>query len=512
MTEERSVDSDHQADRAWLLSVQKKLYQWSQGNSIGTYRDLWNWVIDERNLRCAWSKVARNKGKRTSGVDEQTVASLCRKPGVIPFIKGIRNELRLGEYRPCPSKRRLIPKPGKPGKFRALGIPTIKDRVIQCAAKQILEPIFEARFWHVSYGFRPGRSCHGALEHIRMTIRPRAKAKDGKRRTSPYQWVIEGDIQGCFDNIDHHLLMNRIRARVSDRKVNRLITQFLKVGVLAENQFIRTDIGTQQGGSISPLLANIALGVIEEKYERWVNHQRKIREHRKSNGIIAATKARNSDRTAGRPVFFPIRYADDFVILIHGSYEEALQEKNVLELFLKTYMKLTLSPQKTKITALTTGFDFLGHHIRLKWDERYGWTPRIEIPKVKVKDLRYRVKQLTKRSTIRKSLAEILRDLNPILRGWGHFYRFCTGAKVIFSSQDWYVSDRLWRWMVKKHPKSGRRELMARRTTSRNFPGSKVWRDGLEEQYLMAYLPVKRFKRGWMKSPDFALTSGEPDA
>ena len=175
-------------------------------------------------------------------------------------------------------------------------------------------------------------------------------------------------------------------------------------------------------------------------------------------------------------------------------------------------MKLTLSPQKTKITALTTGFDFLGHHIRLKWDERYGWTPRIEIPKVKVKDLRYRMKQLTKRSTIRKSLAEILQDLNPILRGWGHFYRFCTGAKVIFSSQDWYVSDRLWRWMVKKHPKSGRRELMAQRMTSRNFPGSKVWRDGLEEQYLMAYLPVKRFKRDWMKSPDFALTSGEPDA
>ncbi len=511
-TEEGFVDSDHQADRAWLLNVQRKLYRWSQENSVGTYRDLWNWVIDLRNLRCAWSIVANNKGKRTPGVDGRTVASICRKPGVTTFLEGIRDELRTGKYCPSPSRRKMIPKPGKPGEFRPLGIPTIKDRVIQCAAKQILEPIFEAKFWHVSYGFRPGRGCHGALEHIRMAMRPRIKAKDGKRHAVPYQWVIEGDIQGCFDHIDHYFLMNRIRRRVSDRKMNQLITKFLKAGVLAEDQFIRTDIGTPQGGIISPLLANIALSAIEERYERWVNHQQKTRKYRKCDGITAARQARMTDRKAGRLVFFPIRYADDFIILVSGSYESAMQERQALEIFLKETMKLTLSPEKTRITSLKEGFDFLGHRVRLKWDDRYGWTPRMEIPKTKCKDLRYRVKQLTNRSTTRESLAEILRNLNPILRGWGNFYRFCTGAKAIFTSLDWYVGDRLWRWLVKKHPKSSRRKLMTNRQKSLKHPGCSVWKDGREEQFLTGYLPVLRFRRGWMKHPDFAMTSGKPDA
>lgn len=509
--EERSVDSDQQADRAWLLSVQRKLYQWSQENPVGTYRDLWNWITDIRNLRYAWSKVASNKGKRTPGIDRKTVASICREPGVTVFLNKLREELRTGKYQPSPSRRKLIPKPGKPGEFRPLGIPTIKDRVVQCAVKQILEPIFEAQFWHVSYGFRPGRGCHGALEHIRMTIRPRVKAEDGKRHTSPYHWVIEGDIQGCFDHIDHHLLMNRIRRRVSDRRVNRLITKFLKAGVLAEDQFIRTENGTPQGGVISPLLANIALSVIEERYERWVNNQRKVRKYRKSDGITAARGARITDRKAGRPVFFPVRYADDFVVLVAGSYEDALKEKQVLGTYLKT-MNLTLSSEKTKITSLKDGFDFLGHHVRLKWDERYGLTPRIEIPKVKTKDLRYRVKQITNRSTTRWALSEVLQKLNPILRGWGNYYRFCTGAKAKFSSLDWYVGDRLWRWMMKKYPKSSRRKLMTHRKTSLIHPGYKVWMEMREEQFLMSYLSVMRFRRGWMNLPDFAMTSGKPDA
>ena len=129
-----------------------------------------------------------------------------------------------------------------------LTVPTVKDRVVQCAIKQIMEPLFEARFWHVSYGFRPGRGCHGALEHIRMAMRPRVKAGDGKRHAMPYQWVIEGDIKGCFDNIDHHHLMDRVRKRVGDRKLNHAIVQFLKAGVLSDEQFLSTESGTPQGG------------------------------------------------------------------------------------------------------------------------------------------------------------------------------------------------------------------------------------------------------------------------
>ena len=509
--EERPVDSGHQADQAWLLNVQTKLYQWSRENTEQPYRDLWNWVTDPRNLRCAWRRIAANKGKRTPGVDGETVGSIRRDKGEAAFLDNVRVELLTNSYRPSPCRRKMIPKRGKPGKFRPLGIPTIKDRVVQCAVKQILEPIFEAGFWHVSYGFRPGRGCHGALEHIRMAIRPRATAADGLRRTLPYQWVIEGDIKGCFDHIDHYSLMQCVRGRIADRKVNRLLVQFLKAGVLTKEQFLMTPAGTPQGGIISPLLANIALSAIEERYERWVNHQTKIRRSRKSDGMTAAMHARSSDRRAGRPVFFPIRYADDFVIFVSGSRAEALAEKEALTGFLQKTLQLELSPEKTRVTSLTDGFEFLGHRVRLRWDPRFGYTPRVEIPKAKQSDLRYRVKQLTRRNRALLSLSRQLQDLNPILRGWGYFYRYCTNATKVLVQLDWYVGDRLWRWMRKKYPKAGARWIAQQRR--RSAKGRRmVWQSDQHEQFLMGQISVRRYRRGWMGTPDYATTRGEPDA
>ncbi len=240
------MDTDAKADKAWLLGVQRKLYQWSQENPEGQYRELWGWVIDPRNLRCAWRTVASNKGTRTPGIDGVTVKHI-HKQGVDAYLEGVRKELQDRSYVPSPARRVWIPKPGKPGEFRPLGVPTIKDRIVACAIKQIIEPLFEARFSRVSYGFRPGRSCHGALEHIRVATKS-GKRTDGKRHSFPCPWVIEGDIKGCFDHIDHHQVMERIRRRCGDRKVNRLLLLFLKAGVLTEDQFIRTDSGTPQGG------------------------------------------------------------------------------------------------------------------------------------------------------------------------------------------------------------------------------------------------------------------------
>jgi group II intron reverse transcriptase/maturase len=328
----------------------------------------------------------------------------------------------------------------------------------------------------------------------------------------PCQWAIESDIKGCFDHISHHLTMERIRGRSGDRKANRLILRFLKAGVLSEEQFIRTDAGTPQGGIVSPLLANIALGVIEEKYERWVHHQKKIQSRRTCDGIQAAASARKTDRKAGRPVFFPIRYADDCVVLVSGTYEDAVKEKESLKEYLKETASLELSEEKTCITETVKGFEFLGHRIRMKWDDRYGYSPRLEIPKQKVADLRCRIKNLTAQRTLTWSLEKLLRQINPILRGWGHYYRFCTGAKSILSGVDWYVRDRLWRWMRKKHPKAGAHEIMQYRRRSSAHPGYIVWREGKGEQYLMGYLTVQRYKRGWMRRPDYALTSGEQGA
>ena len=511
--EERSVDSDFQTDKAWVLSVQQKLSQWSQQNPGEGYRELWNWITDSRSLRCAWDRVARNKGKRTPGIDGKTVGSIRQQQGEGAYLGELHRALRRGAYRPRPCRRALIPKPGKPGQFRPLGIPTVTDRVVQAAIKQFLEPILEARFWHVSYGFRPGRGCHGALEHIRMATRPRKTSKiDGKRHDTPYQWVVEGDIKGCFEHIDHHLLMNRVRQHCADRRVNRLLVQFLKAGALSEEQFLRTDAGTPQGGIISPLLANIALSVIEEQYERWVNHQIKRRARRRCDGITAAMEARSSDRRAGRPVYFPIRYADDFVILVSGTAEDAAAEREELETVLQQRMGLTLSFAKTRITLLTEGFRFLGHRVSMRWDTRYGWTPRIEVPKEKIANLRYRVKQLTGRATTPLSLSTVLQKLNPILRGWANFYRHCTGAKDILSNLDWYVGDRLWRWMRKKYPKAQVRTLLRSRQPSRFRRTRRVWQENGCEQFQMSLLKVERYKRGWMPHPDFTKSAGEPDA
>jgi group II intron reverse transcriptase/maturase len=232
-------------DAAWLLNEQRKLYARAFEDTDFVFRKLWGVVTDLRNLRSALSQVSRNKGARTAGIDGITVRMILES-GPEEFLQELRAELRSRAFRPNPVRRIMIPKPGKPGKFRPLGIPTVKDRVVQSALRNILEPIFEADFYPTSYGFRPGRSVHGALEHLRKCLTSKETRKASTREVPrlPYQVAIEGDIKGCFDNISHHGLMNRIRRRIGENKINRLILAFLKAGHMCELQFNRTEAGT----------------------------------------------------------------------------------------------------------------------------------------------------------------------------------------------------------------------------------------------------------------------------
>ncbi len=510
--EERSVDSDQQADNAWLLSVQRKLYQWSRENPDEAYRDLWNWVTDPRNLRCAWRRVSSNKGKRTPGIDGVTVARITERQGRDAFLQELRLQLRERRYQPSPSRRKLIPKPGKPGKFRPLGIPTVSDRAVQSAVKQILEPIFEAQFWHVSYGFRPGRSSHGALEYIRRSTTPIAKDAHGKRRQLPYPWVIEGDIRACFDEIGHHALLTRLRRRVADRKVTRLIGQFLKAGVLDEERFMRTPAGTPQGGILSPLLANIALSAVEERYERWVHKKPAQRKNAQLDPKKAARCARQTDRLAGRLVCLPVRYADDFVVLVSGSREQAETEKNALAEHLRSTLGLELSTEKTRITPMEKGFDFLGHRVRLKWNRYRGLYTSVEIPKDKTQAFRHRIKRLTGPNMRNQPLASLLRRLNPMIRGWANFYRHCYGAGVVFNRLDWYIWDRIWRWLRKKHPRTNARNLNAQFRRMASARRRKTWADDGVELFFATSVKREHYRLGMMSLPDFAIIPGEPDA
>ncbi len=286
-------------------------------------------------------------------------------------------------YRRTPVRRVMIPKRGKPGKLRPLGVPTVKDRVVQAALLQLLEPIFEADFLPVSYGFRPRKACRDALEHIRNAIRPIGEKTATDWPSPPYQWVIEGDIQGCFDHIDHHHVMSRLRRRMHDLKVCRLVRAFLKAGVLADEALLRTRAVTPQGGvALASPGQHHALGH-RGAYVRFTGRRRTKDGRAYASPGDATRKFRHYERKAGRAVFLPIRYADDFVVLVTGTEEQARDEKEALAAYLERELKLVLSPEKTRITALSEGFLFLGHRVLLKLehspaqDPRAGWADTV---------------------------------------------------------------------------------------------------------------------------------------
>lgn len=422
-----------------VLDMQRKLYRWSNEDPDKVFADLFNLVCDRRTLEEAWRRLARNNGSRTPGTDGMTRRLVEQRPGgAARLLDEIREALRNGTYRPEPVRQRLIPKPGKPGKFRPLGIPTLIDRLVQMALKLVLEPIFEADFYPTSYGFRRGRSTHDALARIQKFLHPT------RRGPSVYRYVIEGDIKGCFDAIDHHVMMERVRKRISDRKVLKLILLFLKADVMIEGTLRHSVTGSPQGGIISPMLSNIYLTGIDERYGRWSMHPREP--------SINAAARRVKDHNRGRPVFYMVRYADDFVVLVDGTREQAEAEKLALAEFLKTELRMELSMEKTRITDVREGFDFLGYRVAQSKAYRTGrWVGKLFIPKGKLNDLRYRIKATVKGIPSGCQLADVIGKLNPILSGWGNYYRYAVGAYGKFSHLDFWIWQRVGRWLKMKH-------------------------------------------------------------
>ena len=271
-----------------VLGWQTKLHRWAAQDEQQRFGDLFNLVCDPATLLVAWERVKRNRGSRTAGVDGQT-RRVVEQMGVEGVLARLRMELKDGTYRPLPARERLIPK--RSGKLRSLGISTVRDRIVQTAAKLVLEPIFEADFCPTSYGFRPGRRAQDAVEQVRFFI-------NAPRR---YEWVIEGDVEDCFGSIHQGLLMEQVRRRVTDKRVLALIRLFLAAGIMHEQgSLAATPSGTPQGSGLSPLLSNIALSVLDRRFEaawtarRWPSQ-------------------RARDRANGLPSYRMIRFADDCV-------------------------------------------------------------------------------------------------------------------------------------------------------------------------------------------------------
>jgi len=266
-----------------VLRMQKKLHQWAISDRDRRFDDLFNLVYDPAVLVVAWRRVRGNKGKRSGGVDRVAPVDITDVAGL---LAALRDDLKAQEFVPLPARERMIPKAG--GKLRRLGIATVRDRVAQAALKLVLEPIFEADFHPCSYGFRPKRRAQDAIAEIHQFT------------SRSYEWVLEGDIEACFDNIDHTALMDRVRRRIGDKRVLNLVKAFLKAGILGEDGFLRnTSTGTPQGGIASPLLANIALAVLDDHFaQAWQT-------------MSGTDYQRRKRRKSGLPNYRLVRYADD---------------------------------------------------------------------------------------------------------------------------------------------------------------------------------------------------------
>ena len=283
--------------------MQAKLHHWAAADPGHRFDDLFNPVHDPATLLAAFDRVASNAGANTPGSDGVTVAKVRDRVGIPAFLQDLRQQLKTRTFRPQPVRERKIPKPGGSGKLRKLGIPTVADRVVQAALKLVLEPIFEADFVPVSYGFRPMRRAHDAIAEIHYY---------GSRG---YQWVVDADIEACFDSIDHTALLGRVRRRVKDKRVVGLVKAFLKAGVLTELGDIEdSHTGTPQGGILSPLLANIALSVLDEHVaEQWTS-------------LMGTEDRRWRRRRKGLGTWRLVRYAD----LCRARHKSAYAEARVM--------------------------------------------------------------------------------------------------------------------------------------------------------------------------------------
>ena len=385
--------------------LQRALYVAAKRSAGRRFHALYDKVYREDILARAWAEVKANRG--AAGVDGQTLADIEAR-GVDSFLAEIKAELEARRYRPGPALRVFIPKPGRPDERRPLGIPGVKDRVVQQATKLVLEPIFEADFRACSFGFRPRRSAHQALELIRKTVNGGAR------------WVVDADVQSFFDQIDHDVVLRLVERRVSDRQVLKLLKGWLRAGVMEDGQWRSTIAGTPQGGVISPLLANIVLDVLDRVWEQRCGHL----------GVL-------------------VRYADDLVILCR-SEAAATESRRRVGLVLER-LHLQLHPTKTRIVDLRMGregFDFLGFHHRVKesWRWRGHWYLYSWPSSQAMKAIRQRIKAtLATRHYLSYSLRDVVDLLNPVLRGWAQYFRRGNASRQ-FAAVDQYVTFRLARF------------------------------------------------------------------
>jgi RNA-directed DNA polymerase len=421
--EESGEPDDELVTLGKVRGMQAKLHRWAGEDSSRRFGDLFNLVCDPDFLAEAWMRVRGNKGARTPGIDGVTAAHVERRAGgVSGFLAEIRGQLKAGEYRPSEVRQVMIPKTN--GKLRKIGIPTLADRVVQASLKLVLEPVFEADFQPCSYGFRPCRRAQDAIAEIHHY------ASHG------YTVVLEADIRACFDEIGHVALMDRFRARIKDKRICALVKAFLKAGVMTAIGDREDSLtGTPQGGILSPLLANIALSALDEHFARQWQPDGHQREKRVKKGL-------GNWRL--------IRYADDFVIMVHGTRQQAGKLRDEAAAVLAP-LGLRLAEEKTRVVHIDEGFDFLGFTIRRMRKRGTSKLYVYTVPSKKaIQAVKDKIAVKTYRATQNQDFAALLQSVNKTLAGWANYFRHGV-SKAVFSAVDSHAWGRIMRWLRRKH-------------------------------------------------------------
>jgi len=390
-----------------VRALQRKLYRAAKQTLDRRFGALYDKTYRKDVLEEAWKRVRAKRG--APGIDGQSIDAIEREIGVERFLAGIAEELKSQRYRPRAVRRCWIDKPGRSEK-RPLGIPVVRDRVVQMSAKLVLEPIFEANFLPCSYGFRPKRSAHMAMRAIRSAI-------TFKRQTT----VIDLDIKGYFDNIRQDILLDLVQRRVSDPRMLKLIRGWLRAGVMDAGEYIKPDgLGTPQGGVISPLLSNVYLHAFDKMFQL--------------SGIPGTL----------------VRYADDAVILVRGNGRKVLEQIRRM----MGRLGLELHPEKTRVMHAAKGFDFLGVHVRLcrvrKPDAKLRHSCRVWPSDRSIARLKQKVRGVIGRR-YGQSLEELIEELTPVLRGWSNYHTAVQPEAKRLRRLNGFVRERLRIFLKRKY-------------------------------------------------------------
>lgn len=422
-----------------ISEMQSKLATWASEDGERRFDRFLRLIADGSWLQEAARITLSSKGASTPGIDGMDKQAMV--DSLQDQLENIRSELLDGSYQPQPARRVYIPKAG--GKQRPLGIPTLRDRIVQRAMLMVMEPIWESDFHRLSYGFRPERSVHHAIRTVKFQL------QDGSH--SAGRWVIEGDLASYFDTVHHKLLLKCVRKRIRDGRFLSLLWRFIKAGHVDRGLFCAASRGVPQGGVISPLLSNIMLN----EFDQWLERKYLSNKARKDRwawnfGIAQGRPITIRENRQWKPAVAYCRYADDFVIIVKGNKAHAEAIREQCRAFLEGELKLTLNMDKTHITHVNDGLTFLGHRIIRKRGPQGTMRPVSTIPRDKFRNFAARlVKELSGNYSANK--IDLVESLNRRIAGWANFYQFTDYTAIMFGKLDHIVFWKLAHWLARKY-------------------------------------------------------------